>query len=61
MCDPEALHDIGDSIPSVRVDTDGEHFGVEASVDMVPNNCSVLLLDDVGITHINEALNLKEL
>ena len=27
----------------------------------IAKNCSVLLLDDVGITHINEALNLKEL
>merc|ERR1712050_203727 len=27
----------------------------------IAKNCSVLLLDDVGITHINEALNMKEL
>jgi len=27
----------------------------------IAKNCSVLLLDDVAITHINEALNIKEL
>lgn len=47
-------------LTSKRKTSPDENLFDSAAVE-IAKNCAVLLLDDVGITHINEALNMKEL